>query len=334
MGVLTGASVWLVATTTLNGSLGSGSAAWRAAVLLALGLAGIAIGGAHFLLKPTSRSQVIYRAMNGVVFAIVVGFVAFLGFDRWSSLYRDDPAGAVLWGLIVVATMFGFQETVTWCIRCVMFRSATTGDINDLLALTEDGRWKVAIHEAGHAVAYGLCATIPEDAYACIEPDLLTAEAGAVGFPRPTDATEMTKDRIEWMMICVEAGPAAEDLFFGDRCVLGAMDMNQLSGLAFVYLMSGFGEVVAMEPTSEQEIQANRAAVERLRERIRKLTADFLARNMDCMERIAKKLIEVEFLDCEGLEVVLRTAKSIPCRPLVSWPAAIPSISRTANHPN
>lgn len=328
MAALVAGSLWFIATHALIEKIDSGFTAWLSAILIALCVSGIAVGASHFVLRPTSRPQVIYRAINGVMFSIVVGFSAYLGFDRWSFLYREDPASATLWGLITVAILFGFYDVMAWFIRSVMFRSVTAGEVDDLLSLTKDGRWRVAIHEAGHAVAYGLCTTVPEDAYACIEPDLLTAEAGAVGFPRPTDASELTKERIEWMMLCTEAGPAAEELIFGDRCILGAMDMNQLNGLAFTYLMSGFGEVISLEPKDEHEVQANRSAIGRLREKNKVLTTTFLAQNRDLIEQLARRLVELEYMDCEELEAGLRNVAVIEGQGLVSWPASIPSIPR------
>ena len=330
LALLAGA-VWLLVTTTLNAPVKSGAAAWQAAVLFAVATAGLVVGCAHFLLRPTSRPLVLYQALKAVMLSVALGFVAFLGYERWLDLHRIEPAGATLMGILVMAVLLGFHETISSFIRSAMFRGVldgvAAGELKQFLALDAEGRWRVAIHEAGHAAAYGLCSTIPEDAYACLEPDLLSMEAGAVGFPRP-DATEMTKERMEWMMICSEAGPAAEELFFGDRCLAGVMDVNQLHGLANAYLLAGFGEPIDMEPATEPALHANRLAIGRVREKITSITAGFMALNKDTIEKIANRLLEVEFMDCKDLQGALQDATPLPDRSLMSWPGSIASVPR------
>lgn len=328
MAALLGAGAWLGASELLVGRIESGAAAAWATVLVGLSASAISIGLSHFTLHEAAHPQVIYRSLAGLLLTLVTAAIAWLGFDRWHALYAHDPASAMLWVLLIAVVMISFNDALAWFVRGFMFKTSTTGAENDLLALSEDGRWRASVHEAGHAIAYGLCDRIPEDAYACVAPDLLTSEGGAVGFPHPRDACDLTRERLEWMMICVEGGPAAEELVFGSRTVLGAIDVRQLNHLALSYMATGLGEVVDLEATTEPEVQANRAAIARCRERTQKTAAAFVAANRDAIERVARELMEAEFMDCKALEEAVRTVQPIPGLPRMTWPGTLPTIER------
>lgn len=292
---------------------------------LAVAFAGIAIAVAHFILPATHRSQVVYRSLQAVLFASLVGGAAYLGHARWMSLYSTDPASATLWGLFVLAVLVGFFDVMGWFARSALIRDLYTGDVGSIASINAAGRWHIAIHEAGHAVCYGLCNSVPEDVYAGIDPDLLASHAGAVAFPQPKGFQEITSKRIEWMLMCTEAGAVAEEVFFGDRTPLGAGDSNQSGEVALVYLMAGLGEVVSNEPKTEPEIAANRAAIRRLRDKAQQRARILLEANKGAVERIATRLVEAEFIDSDELATLVKDIAIPEGMERISWPTDIPS---------
>lgn len=312
-------------------SIRSPADVWWAASLLGLSISALSIGIAHFVLPLNYRRQVWLRSVYALSFALFVGGIGYLGFDHWHRLYGADPASAVLFGLVAMAVIFGFREVVSWFLRSLLIRDMAVGDIADVAALTEAGRWRVSVHEAGHALCYGLCVSVPEDAYVGLDSDLNNLVAGAVSIPSPKDPTEVTKERMEWSMLMTMAGVAAERVFFGESSMCGGGDSQSVNNLAGIYLASGHGEVFVMSPENKLDVDANREAIGRLRDRFAEAAETFVRENKDLCEMLAKEIERVEFLDCEGIAAftgaVIHPQSWVP----VTWPKTIPVIQFPAD---
>ena len=299
---------------------------WSAAVLIGLALSAVSIGSAHFLLTPIFQRQVWLRSVYALGFASVVGGLGYLGFERWKLLYAEDPASAVLWGLVVTPVIFGFRDIVFWFMRSVLVHEATAGGLDDLASLTEAGRWKVAIHEAGHAICYGLCAAVPEDAWVGLDLDLNNLVAGSVNIPTPKDPTEVSKSFMEWSMLMTMAGVAAERVFFGDSSMNGRGDNQSVQVQAAAYLVAGHGEIYDMEALTEPQIAANRAAIARVRDHFSVLAESYIQANKEMCESLAKEINKMEFLDCEGIAASVSKAVYPTGWIALAWPASLPVI--------
>lgn len=307
-------------------TLNTGGHIWQSAFLTTLALAGLAVGLAHFLLPIAYRRQLWLRTIYAVFFATLVGCIAYLGFDRWTELYRQNPASATLFGLLAVAILLGFREVAIWFLRSILIRDMSVGDISDLASLSEEGKWRVALHEAGHALCYGLCTAIPEDAYVALDSDMINLMAGTVNIPTPKDPTELTRERLEWMMLMTIAGVVSEEVFLGEGSLLGGKDMDSLNNLAAGYLSAGHGEVFMMEPSSELDVTANRGAIGRLRDKMREEAMDLIRQNQQICEEIAKEILATEFLDCERIAATVAPVVVPKGWQRMTWPASLPVI--------
>lgn len=307
-------------------TLNTGGRIWQSTLLTALALAGLAVGLAHFILPISYRRQVWLRTIYAVFFATLVGGIAYLGFDRWAELYRRNPASATLFGLLAVTVLLGFREVAVWFLRSLLIRDMNIGDISDLASLSEEGKWRVALHEAGHALCYGLCTAIPEDAYVTLDSDMNDLMAGAVNIPTPKEPTELTRERLEWMMLMTVAGVASEEVFLGEGSLLGGKDMDSLNNLAAGYLSAGHGEVFMMEPSSELDVTANRGAIGRLRDKMRKQAMDLIHQNQEICEEIAKEILATEFLDCERIAATVAQVVVPKGWQRMTWPDSLPVI--------
>jgi hypothetical protein len=312
----------LNAQNTLN----TGGNIWQWTIFSALALGGIAIGLAHFLLPTSYRRQVWLRTIYAIFFATLVGGIAYLGFDKWVQLYRQDPASATILGLLTVAILLGFREVAVWFLRSFLIRDMNISDTSDLPSLSEDGKRRVALHEAGHALCYGLCTAIPEDAYIALDSDMNDLMAGTVNIPTPKEPTELTRERLEWMMLMNIAGIVAEEIFFGEGSILGGKDMDSLNNLAAAYLSAGHGEVFVMEPSDELNVMANREVIKRLRDNIREQAMGFIGLNKVSCEAIAQEILAKEFLDCEEIAAMVAQVIVPEGWQRMAWPTALPVI--------
>lgn len=298
----------------------------QSALYLAMTLTAVCVGLAHFILPASYQRQVWLRSIYAISFAAVVGGIGYMGFERWRELYAADPASSTLFAIMAAVVMFGFRDVVIWFTRSLLIRDMAVGDVADLAALTEAGRWRVSIHEAGHALCYGLCSAVPEDAYVCIDNDLNNLVAGGVTIPTPKDPTEMTQERMEWSMLMLLAGAAAERVFFGEGSMNGTGDMDAFNHLATGYLLAGHGEVCVMLPENELDVAANRSAIGRLREHYAIRAENYVRANQATCESLAREIERSEFLDCEQIARQVHNVTLPDDWKLIVWPKSVPTL--------
>lgn len=313
---------------TKNGHLGSGWDVWGVTTLLSSALAAIIVSFAHFAVPRAYRRLILMKTIQFVFFAVFAGGLGYIGFDAWVVLYSKQPAEATLIGLIAAVTLYGLRDVASLLARAVLVKTMAVADINELPSLSEEGKYRVAIHEAGHALCYSLCDGVPEDAYVVIEQDFNELIAGRVNLPEPREPTDFTLPHIDWQLLMLMAGVAAEKEVFGDGSMLGGGDMSAFNLHAAVYLMSGHGEVYIMEPDNELDIASNRLAIGRLREEYRSRATEFIRANRALVASMARDLCAMEFMDCEEISKqtgqVVRPDGHVP----VIWPGTLAIFNR------
>lgn len=308
---------------TKHGRIDSGGDVWRVTVLLAAALAGSIVSIAHFTVQPVYRRVLLMKSIQFTFFAVMVGGLGYIAFDAWASLYAKQPAEATMMALIAAVVLYGLSDIAFLFARSALVKNMAMADLKELPSLSEGGKYRAAIHEAGHALCYGLCNAVPEDAYVVIEEDLNDLIGGRVNLPVPREPTDFTKPHIEWELLILMAGVAAEEVVFGDGSMLGGGDMEGFNLNGSLYLMSGHGEVYAMKPENELDVAANRAAIGRLREEFREKAKSFIQANRALVENMARDLCALEYMDCE--EIAKRVGKVVKPegQVTVKWPDSL-----------
>lgn len=295
-------------------------------IIIAFGLAAVAVGLGHFVLQPVLTRQVWMRCLNGLFVAACVAGLGYAAYDEWRAFYTSAPAPAVYVALLCAIVVFGFRDVFVWFLRSVLIRDTGVLDLADVSSLTPEGRHRVAIHEAGHAICYGLTTAVPEDAYVCIDTDLNSLIVGSVTIPTPKDPTEVTKERLEWSMLMTMAGVAAEHHFFGEKSLSGSGDIASMSQLATAYLSAGHGEVFDPAPADELGLSANRAAIGRLRDHYASLAEVFIQANHSLCEEMARLVEKDEFVDCTSIAGIVGSVALPEGWKRTTWAASVPTI--------
>ena len=295
-------------------------------IIIAFGLAAVAVGLGHFVLQPVLTRQVWMRCLNGLFVAACVAGLGYAAYDEWRAFYTSAPAPAVYVALLCAIVVFGFRDVFVWFLRSVLIRDTGVLDLADVSSLTAEGRHRVAIHEAGHAICYGLTTAVPEDAYVCIDTDLNSLIVGSVTIPTPKDPTEVTKERLEWSMLMTMAGVAAEHRFFGEKSLSGSGDIASMSQLATAYLSAGHGEVFDPAPADELGLSANRAAIGRLRDHYASLAEVFIQANHSLCEEMARLVEKDEFVDCTSIAGIVGSVALPEGWKRTTWAASVPTI--------
>jgi len=294
---------------------------WLAIIAFSVSLAGIMIGLAHFLLRKSFRQQVWLRSVYGIFFSVFLGGIIAL-------ISKHLPTGIqnyeVIVALAFTGVTIGFKNVFFWFPRAMMVVDQSMLNIDELPVLSDAGRNRVSIHEAGHAICYGLCNGVPEDAFVYVDDDMHDLMAGKVNLPLPRDVNELSRDHVHWALLTTLMGEAAEEVFFGTPSLCSAGDMIQFNQLAPGFLTAGYGELYVFQPETEQDVKLNRQVLERLREKYRILAKQFALMNQDSIEQIAGTLKETGFIDCAGIAAEIKGVVCPEGWELINWSPTIP----------
>lgn len=291
--------------------------------LLLLGLTLVFIALGHALVPGRLRGQVVLALIRTAVFSLVIIGFGWFVYDGWLALWQRSAAGATLVGLITLAVLFAFKDVLNVVLQMTLVRQQVV-DVTSVPSLTEEGRRRIAYHEAGHALVYALGEGIPEDATVAISTEVYGLLAGAVQTPMPHDPTEITRDFMDLRLRLLVAGKAAEDIVYdGDACMGAVQDMQVFQQQAVIYLQAGFGGGYIHEPKDEEDRRINLAAIEALRAALEAEVRAFLIANRSLLDRTAEQLLRAEFLGCEELAVLLPDAH-LPSGGRRRWPPSVP----------
>jgi hypothetical protein len=180
-----------------------------------------------------------------------------------------------------------------------------------------------AIHEAGHALVYGLLDTLPSSLVAYINKRALCSseysgvggQVGAVSRPYSLQYEPCMK----WSMFLSLAGMEGERAVLG-VCSSGAQaDMDHWYSKAKLYLVSGCSTLLYFPlPQEEWEVNTNRESLASLLKIHREVLTQFFKENQQVLSELADALIQRERLKANDLKPFLNKVVSVPGIPKVS----------------
>lgn len=210
--------------------------------------------------------------------------------------------------------------------------------------LPAQARRQVAIHEAGHAVFFGLGNTVPEDLFAWMDDELpeltevvegdrrAAVAVGAVSSFNSLTEKVLTLDlhRREMLvllgMLC--GGGAAEAVFYGAPSAGMIGDAAMFEGRARQYL-SLFPDQnwpYFIHPVDEDERKVNAASLAGFRAHMLHQATEFVRANKPVVEAVANALQEKGEVDVEDLRRLLPGVKAAAGFERFDWPADMPAM--------
>ncbi len=174
-----------------------------------------------------------------------------------------------------------------------------------------------AIHEAGHALVYGLLDTLPSSLVAYINKrTLCSSEYSGVGGQVGADSKPHSlqyEPCMKWSMLLSLAGMEGERALLG-VCSSGAQsDMVHWYSKAKLYLVSGCSTLLYFPlPQEEWEVNTNRESLASLLENHREMLTQFFKENQQVLSELADALIKHERLKAPDLKPFLDKVISVP----------------------
>jgi hypothetical protein len=210
--------------------------------------------------------------------------------------------------------------------------------------LPAQARRQVAIHEAGHAVFFGLGNTVPEDLFAWMDDELpelsevvegdrrAALAVGAVSSFNSLTEKVLTLDlhRREMLvllgMLC--GGGAAEAVFYGAPSAGMIGDAALFEGRArqFLSLFPDQRWPYFIHAVDEEERKVNAASLAGFRAHLLDQAMEFVRTNKPVVEAVAKALQEKGELDVEDLRHLLPGVKASAGFERFDWPADMPAM--------
>lgn len=158
--------------------------------------------------------------------------------------------------------------------------------------------WRVAVHEAGHAIAFSLLPNYPDKMRVFLRPVITDEEpeGGAVQL-KPM---QIPQHHAYAAMLISLAGLEAEHLILGARANGGGQDYADWISAATAYATAGHAGAFYRFPVTFWQRQINRDTIHSLQERQRADLRIFLASNRELLVELAEQLVahgSVEHMD-------------------------------------
>lgn len=153
--------------------------------------------------------------------------------------------------------------------------------------MTDDERHKVAVHEAGHLLLFGLLSEIPEGLEVRVAEE--TGKESVRGQVKMSLGFDVltTETRLRWLMWMLMAGMEAQFVVFGERSDGADTDMQEWRHAALRYLASGFGEdVLCSAPAAETDDARNLLALRVLKRECEREVRALLAQNRAVLDEL------------------------------------------------
>lgn len=221
--------------------------------------------------------------------------------------------------------------------------------VDQLLAMAArklpvQARRRVAIHEAGHAVFFGLGNTIPEDLFAWMDDELPEPKevvegepseamaAGAVSsFSSLADKVLMLDLHRREMLVLLGmlcGGGAAEAVFYGapSAGMIADAGMFEARAREFLALFPDQRWPYFIRAVDEEERKVNAASLAGFRAHMLDLATEFVRENKSVVEAVAKALQEKGELDVEDLRRLLAGVIAVVGFERFDWPSDMPAM--------
>jgi len=210
--------------------------------------------------------------------------------------------------------------------------------------LPAHARRQIALHEAGHAVFFGLGNTVPEDLFAWMDdelPELSEVVEGdrksALAIGAVSSFTSLTEKvftldlhRKELLvllgMLC--GGGAAEAVFYGKASASMIGDVAMFEGRArqFLALFPDPRWPYFIHPVDEDERKVNASSLATFRSWVLTMATEFIQANKQCVEAVAQALESKGELDVEDLRRLLTGVTAAAGFERFDWPGDMPAM--------
>ena len=181
--------------------------------------------------------------------------------------------------------------------------------------ITDRDERVMAVHEAGHVLAYALCGR-SEKPFASIQPD--GKSLGRVNTDTPSFDNLLTQSELEWYMILSLAGRAAELALLGEAYSGSTGDMRKWSHHAYVYLDNRFGsDPFYTDDPTEGERQLNADTLSKLKARHMEYLANAFGQNRALLDDLARTLQKEKEMGAADLQPFLDRfdiPSELPCQ--------------------
>lgn len=291
-----------------------------------VGFAILFVSGSWFLMPAFQRSVLLGEVVASVCYGFLCVALCWFGWRHALALAARDPQAFSAFILLAVVVVVAFAHPLSLFARFLVMRAtanhyAFETPYHQILAVRprRGGFRQTAVHEAGHAVMYGLGARLPEDASAFIDTDTISPSVGQVSFPGGRNG-DFAFDLLEWKLFTCLAGLVAEKIDTGTHGFGAGGDMRVWQELAIPYLLLRTDITFFEEPKTDLEMESNKRELAALKKQMLVAVTRFLRANWTVVERIAASLEEVEYLDYKQLADLLKGVKRTAGMPTANWP--------------
>lgn len=218
--------------------------------------------------------------------------------------------------------------------------------VDQLLAMSArrlppESRAQIALHEAGHAVFFGLGSGVPEDLYAWMDDEIPAVDdalaqqhlpAGAVGafatLAQKTIALDLRRAELHALLGMTCGGAAAEILETGHASAGMVQDTAAFEGSARLYLALYPDPrwPFVQQPQNDGETRVNAQSLGGFREHMLASAVEFLRANRDRLDRVRDALLAKGELDVEDLRRLLTGTVAAAGFTCFDWPKDVPAM--------
>lgn len=183
--------------------------------------------------------------------------------------------------------------------------------------ITEVDRRTIAAHEAGHALLYAALGCLPDDFHIKIKST--EDESNSLGYVSGLRLEHCLnyKTESEWYMLVLLAGKKGERSMGLDESLGASGDMRVWLDLASQYLENQYRGLYYPSPSSDAQIDNNKAELEALKTEQNYLLDSFFAINKIVHNELATELLQQGFMKREQIKTYLDR---------VEFPASFPQL--------
>lgn len=277
---------------------------WWDGLWMAIGIAW-ALLGAALTASMFTVHLMFFRHLVGILGLCAVRLVAvaavFAGAGLWVESFQERVTIILLAAAVAFLVRPMFRR-LAHLMRWHRSQPALQRKISwDEGKYSDDHVWRIAIHEAGHAAAYGFLTTLPEDACAGISLERDTTIGGYAWGLWKNDALAVSDALIDMVLVQLAAGTMAEEQILGDRCFGDSDDMQKFDELMKFRIVHFTEDGYNSSPADDVQRAWNLRLERRHRRLIFRRARHLVQRNRDAIVKLAVQLKEREFLDCLDL---------------------------------
>ena len=170
----------------------------------------------------------------------------------------------------------------------------------------------VAIHEAGHALVSKILNTD------VVQKISIVPRGKALGYVLKFPDEErylLTKRELQYKIICLLAGRAAEEIVFNEITTGAKDDLIKATNIAMEmvcnYGMSSMGTLALDETYIKYNYDKIRLEIKKITDKAYNDSLQIIKENIDLLHLIANQLVEKETIDNKELEEIFKTKSSI-----------------------